>query len=72
MQLILQVQVKSLKNLSLFKCFARTIMNLAESKDDAHRGTGLQILGLLGIRKLHPCTGTEYAIISWGKALCGF
>lgn len=47
-------------------------MNLAESKDDAHRGTGLQILGLLGIRKLHPCTGTEYAIISWGKALCGF
>lgn len=41
MQLILQVQVKSLKNLSLYKCFAGTIMNLAESKDDAHSGAVL-------------------------------
>lgn len=44
MQLILQVQIKSSKNLSLYKFFARTIMNLAESEDDAHNGTVLHVL----------------------------
>lgn len=44
MQLILQVQLRSLKNLSLCKCFGETIMNLAESKDDAHRCTVLHVL----------------------------
>lgn len=40
MQLILQVQVKSLKNLNLYM----TIMNLAESKDDALNGSVLHVL----------------------------
>lgn len=44
MQLILQVQVKSLKNFSLYKCFAGTTMNLAESRDDAHSGIVLHVL----------------------------
>lgn len=38
------MQVKSLKNLNLYKCFAGTIMDLAESKDDAHNGSVMHVL----------------------------
>lgn len=54
MQLIRQV--KSLENLSLYKCFARTIMNLAESKDDAHSGTVLHVLRAPRNQVLHRDT----------------